>query len=73
MKKLSKKWMMIVSILVVVMITVCAILFINHNDKTEETNYTAYVDINPLIKLNFKVHLEVLTALQYIFKGHIHD
>lgn len=54
MKKLSKKWIIIPSILLVIIgITLSLILFV-FNGNNEHT-YVAYVDINPLIKLNFKV------------------
>lgn len=62
MKKLSKKWIIIPSILLVIIgITLSLILFVfNCNDEhtyigNNEHTYIAYVDINPLIKLNFKV------------------
>lgn len=54
MKKLNKKWIIIPSILLVIIgITLSLILFV-FKDNNKHT-YIAYVDINPLIKLNFKV------------------
>lgn len=54
MKKLNKKWIIISSILLVIIgITLSLILFVFKGNN--EHTYIAYVDINPLIKLNFKV------------------
>lgn len=54
MTKLSKKWVIILStILAAIGIALSLFLFVFKNDN--ENTYIAYVDINPLIKLNFKV------------------
>lgn len=59
-KKLSKRWSIILSILVVSIIILIIVLSMNgklisKKSQENETSYIAYVDINPLIKLNFKV------------------
>lgn len=51
MKRLSKKWIIILSILLAVAITLTFILY--NKFRGVERSYIAYVDINPLIKLNF--------------------
>lgn len=57
MKKLNKKWIIILSILLVVVIITAAIFIIknkNQQIQTQENTYEALVSINPMIKLELK-------------------
>ena len=57
MKKLNKKWIIILSILLVVVIITASIFIIKNKKQqiqTKENTYEAIVSINPMIKLEFK-------------------